>query len=232
MAALLAREGFTSAEDILEGPLGFFHVLQGSRNEKVLDRLGTSWDVENIAQKYHASCHATHSPIEAVLSIMQEQELVPDDIASVTIRSSQVALDAAGRTDPLNGTEAKFSIPYCVANAVLRGNTGMQAFTDEKVRESGVTEFMKKISITLDQSMETLEAKVTLETTSGNAHSAFSDILNEIPDLDGKGTKIREKYRDLCNPLLGDKKTEELGVTIGALEKLADVRHFVEKMEY
>ncbi|MEZ4602929.1 MAG: MmgE/PrpD family protein [Desulfobacterales bacterium] len=40
MAALLAKNDFTSAEDILEGPQGFFEVLKGSVNEDVLALLG------------------------------------------------------------------------------------------------------------------------------------------------------------------------------------------------
>ncbi len=230
-AALLAREGFTSAEDILEGPLGFFHVLKGSGNEKVLGKLGKSWDVEDIAQKYHASCHATHSPIEAVLSIVEREGLKPDDIASISIRASQVSLDAAGRTEPGDGTQAKFSIPYCVANAVLRGNTGMQAFTNEKVHDPAIRDFMKKISISLDESIETLEAKVTVQTGSGDSYAAFSDILSDIPDLETKKRKISEKFRDLCNPVLGDKKTQDLESAIGALENSTNVRHFVKLMD-
>jgi 2-methylcitrate dehydratase PrpD len=54
-AALLAKDGFTSAEDILEGPDGFFQLLQGTVNKEAIGLLGKTWDIEDLAPKYHAS---------------------------------------------------------------------------------------------------------------------------------------------------------------------------------
>lgn len=54
-AALLASEGFTSAENILEGPAGFFNVLKGRAKEEVVGLLGKDWNIDRLAQKYHAS---------------------------------------------------------------------------------------------------------------------------------------------------------------------------------
>lgn len=230
MAALLAREGFTSAEDILEGADGFFHVLRGSGNEKVLAGLGKAWEAENLAQKYHASCHATHSPIEAALEIVQREGIKPDRIKSLEVRSSQVSLGVAGKLVPNAGLEGKFSIPYCVSNAILRGTTGMQAFTDEKVNDPVVREFMSRITVSPDETMEALESKVTVHTDDGKAYTSFSDILEQIPDLETKKVKIRDKYSDLCGPVLGHAKTEELAQTILALEDLANVRDLTEQI--
>lgn len=230
MAALLAREGFTSAEDILEGAHGFFHVLKGSGNEKTLAGLGKTWEVENLAQKYHASCHATHSPIEAALEIVQKEKISPGQIRSLEIYCSEVSLDAAGKLSPNTGLEAKFSIPYCVSNAILGETTGMQAFTDAKVNNPAVRELMNKITVSLDESMEALEAKVTVCTDDGRVYSGFSDILQQIPDLDTKKIKIKDKYTDLCGPVLGDTETNALAETIRSLEHVANIRDLTEQI--
>lgn len=229
MAALLAEDNFTSAEDILEGPHGFFQVLKGEVNEKVVATLGKTWDIENLAQKYHASCHATHSPIEAALSIVEKEGLSPEEISSIEIHSSQLALDAAGNMAPRTGLEGKFSIPYCVANAILRGNTGMQAFTDEKVNDPEVVGFMEKISVSLDNGIEALEANVKVKAAGGREFSAFSDILKQIPDLEIKRSKIKEKFSDLCGPVLGEAKTEDLMEAILALEEVGSIGSLVDK---
>jgi len=228
IAALLASNGFTSAEDILEGPHGFFQVLKGQVNEKVLGTLGKTWDIENLAQKYHASCHATHSPIEATLGVIEQAGLTPDKIKSINIHCSQLALDAAGKMEPKTGLEGKFSIPYCIANAVLRGNTGMQAFTDEKVNDPKVREFMKKISITLDDKIKALEAEVKVQTTNDEVYSKFSDILKMIPKLEIKMNKIKDKFRDLCVPVVGKEKSEKLIHEILVLEKANNMKNFVD----
>ena len=55
-AALLARDGFTGADDILEAPNGFFQAFGGSANEYAMGSLGRTWGMEDLAQNYHASC--------------------------------------------------------------------------------------------------------------------------------------------------------------------------------
>jgi len=222
-SALLAAEGFTSAEDALEGPQGFFDVLGGDKNEEVLKTLGQTWDIEALAQKYHASCHATHSPIEAARKIVNEQGLFTDQIKSIMVKSSEMGLSAAHRVGAATGLEGKFSIPYCVANALLRDNTGMQAFVDEQVNDPEVQAFMKKISLVKDEKKLALEADVEVETTEGNVYSAFFDILQEVPPLEEKKEKLCEKFEDLCKPVLGGRKTEEIRDAILALGSLEDI---------
>lgn len=230
MAALLARENFTSAEDILEGPHGFFQVLKGQINEEAAATLGKTWDIENLAQKYHASCHATHSPIEGVLSLVEKAHLVPEQIASITIQVSQLALDAAGRPEPKTGLEGKFSISYCVANALFRGDTGMGAFSDEKVNDPKVKAFMKKIAIVLDKKVEAVEARVTVKTNEGKEYSCASDILKQIPLLEAKKNKVKAKFLDLCGAALGAEKAKALSEAILSIEKMGNIRKFVDQM--
>ncbi|VVB88957.1 MmgE/PrpD family protein [uncultured archaeon] len=223
LAALLAEKGFTSAEDILEGPQGFFEALKGKVNDDIVNMLGIGWDVQNLNQKYHASCHATHSPLEAALSIVKTENINLDDIKSMTIHASTLSLQAAGKTEPATGLEGKFSIPYCVANALLREETGMQAFTDEKVNDPAVRTIMKKINIINDPEIKALEAIVELETAAGKSFKAFSDILQKIPPLETKKERVASKFIDLCSPVLGKRKSLSLKKKIEALDTIKDM---------
>ncbi len=218
-AAILAADGFTSAEDILEGPGGFFQAMKGSPDEEALKSLGQTWVIENLAQKYHASCHATHSPIEAALAIVKQEKIALEDIRAIEVNVSETALSAAFRNDAHTGLEGKFSIPYCVANALLRGSTGLQAFTDEKVNAKDVKQLMAKISTRLNPEIKALDAKVEMETVGGNKFDAYSDIFKEIPELSVKQEKIRAKCFDLCDPVIGKEKTDRLIRTITSLEE-------------
>ena len=228
MSALLASEGFDCAEDILEGTNGFLQVLNGKLNNKMADTLGKTWDIENLAQKYHSSCHATHSPIEAVFAIVEKEGLNVQDIGSIKIFTSRLSIDAAGKTEPTTGLAGKFSIPYCVANALLRGNTGMQAFTDEKVNDPQVQDYMKKISLHLSDKMDLLEAKVDVETDSGKTYTKTIDVMKDIPDLETKKTKIKTKFMDLCPPVLGEDKAEKLIKAIESLEDIKNMQTFID----
>ncbi|MFH2067000.1 MAG: MmgE/PrpD family protein [Pseudomonadota bacterium] len=228
MAALLAQNDFTSAEDILEGPQGFFQVLKGKVNEDVLGLLGLGWDVVNISQKYHASCHATHSPLEAAVGIVKAEKIHLNSIRTITVRSSRMALDAAGKTTPATGLEGKFSIPYCVANALLRGETGIQAFTDEKVNAPEVKALMQKIKVELDPGKTALEAHVDMELVDGKQFTGFSDILQQIPPLEFKKDRVARKFMDLCGSRLSLDKAEQTCRIVQSLENTENMKQVAE----
>jgi 2-methylcitrate dehydratase PrpD len=225
LAALLAEQGFTSAEDIFEGPQGFFEALRGKVNDDIVNILGQLWDVQNLQQKYHASCHATHSPLEAALSIIKGEKIELDDIKSITVHASTLSLSAAGKTEPASGLEGKFCIPYCVANALLREETGMQAFTDEKVNDPAVRAIMKKINVINDPKMQALESLVEVETNNGKSFQAFSDILQQIPPLEVKKERVASKFLDLCEPVMGKKKSLTLKKKIESLNTIKDMKN-------
>ncbi len=230
MAALLAEQGFTSAKDILEGPQGFFEALKGKVNEDIVAMLGLGWDVKNLSQKYHASCHATHSPLEAALSVIKAENIRLDDIKTIIVHASTLSLQAAGKTEPVTGLEGKFSISYCVANAILRGETGMRAFTDELVNDATVQALMKKITVINDPEMKALESLVEVDTHQGRSFHAFSDILQQIPSLEVKKERVASKFLDLCGPVLGKRKALALKKRIEAMDTLQDMGDMAEAL--
>ena len=224
MSALLASDGFTGADNILEGTFGFLEVLNGKLNKNAAEALDAPWEAAELAQKYHASCHATHSPIEGTLAIIEEEGLNPDDIKSIKLDVSELAIGAAGKTDPQTGLAGKFSISYCVANALLRGDTGTPAFTDEKVNDPQVKEFMKKISLARNDDFKLVEAIIELETTNGKIHSRTVDVMKDIPNLEKKKEKITAKLLDLSSSYLDKDKAAHLVETINSLDKIENVQ--------
>ena len=233
LAALLAENGFTSAEEILEGAGGFFQTMKGAVREEVVQTLGQTWMMEHLAQKYHASCHGTHSAIEVVLNMVKKDNLDVHAIKSINIQTTRTAINIAGKKTPKTGLEGKFSIYYCVANALLRGDTGMQAFTDEKVNDPEIKPLMEKISITAvpDSSLLGLAAKVEVETHAGKVLQGFNDILNEIPELQTKRKKVQIKYMDLCGPVLGRKQAEELMTAFLTLDDRKNMKDLMEGIQ-
>ena len=116
-----------------------------------------------------------------------------------------------------------------MANALVRGKelTGLQAFTDEKVNDPQVQAFMDKIESIQENDFLSLEAKVEIETNSGNTYSSFSDILKEVPELAVKQVKIRDKFADLSLPIIGEQKSRQLLDIIADLNAVKDINQVV-----
>lgn len=230
MAALLAQDGFTSAEDILEGANGFFSALGGGVNERALETLGKTWHMETLAQKYHASCHGTHSALEAAQSIFSDHQLSLEDVRTIRVITSDVAMGAAFRIEATTGLEGKFCIAYCVINALMRGNTGLEAFTDERVRDPAIQNHMKKVTVVTDPEVTGMAARVKVETVRGDVFKASSDIFSQIPELEEKKIRIRAKFKNVTSSYLSDERSDRIADVISHLESVEDMADFIKRL--
>lgn len=165
--------------------------LMGGKEQANILGYGIKKTVAQAALVNGAASHALDYDDSLLLSL--------PEIKSITIYVNQMMLGAAHMVDANTGLEGKFCIPYCVANALLRGNTGMQAFTDEKVADPEVKALMKKISLQCDPKIPAVSAKarVEIETTAGRKYSALSDVMKDVPELEVKRVKIKSKYRSV-----------------------------------
>lgn len=232
IAALLAQDGFDSASDILEGKQGFFHCLEGTPNEEMLASLGRDWEVVNLAQKYHASCHATHSPIEAAMKLVRDEKIDLSNIETINLGVSSLALDVAAIENPTTALEGKFSIIYCVANALLRGITDQSAFTDEKVNAPEVRAIMGKINLYHDGEIDLVESIAKIETKDGRSRQQKYDIMKQIPPLELKAQKLTNKFFGICNPILGQKQAKALHSEVIKLENVGNMKTFIEEQSF
>ena len=128
------------------------------------------------------------------------------------------------------GLEGKFSINYCVANALIRGNTGMQAFTNEKVTDPEVNELMSRTTLTIDETLSSLESRVTIQTNDGRVFTTSADIMKDIPSLEMKKVKITDKFTDLVTPVFGESKTKSIVESILTLDKVDSMKSFVDML--
>jgi 2-methylcitrate dehydratase PrpD len=96
MAAYLAKDGFTGAAEILEGPQGMAAGMSTDANPaKLNEGLGTRWATPETSFKYHASCRHTHPAADALLQVMQAHQLEAD-LAQVVTHVHQGAIDVLG----------------------------------------------------------------------------------------------------------------------------------------
>src|SRR5437899_5291159 len=117
MSACLAREGFTGAAQILEGPQGMAAGMSSDADPaKLTDGLGTRWATVETSFKYHASCRHTHPAADALLQVMQANRLQPADLARVVTHVHQGAIDVLGPVvKPASVHQSKFSMGTVLA---------------------------------------------------------------------------------------------------------------------
>ncbi len=228
-AVLLARDGFTGAHDILEGPNGLFEAMGGTANEDALANLGKKWGIKQLAVKYHASCHWTHSPIEAGLAIQRDNSLRYQDIESIEIVVSEIALKTADIQQPETGLQGKFSIPYCAVNALVTGKTGIDAFTNDAVANPEIKALISKTTVRITEELGSVfAASAIIKTKDGKTYTAEIDVMKEFPGVSEKAVKVKQKFNDIIIPILGKEKTSAVTNAILALEDMDNINQLLD----
>ncbi|WP_322005138.1 MmgE/PrpD family protein [Paraburkholderia tropica] len=155
IAAMLAADGFTGAQDIFEGSKGMGAGMSTQTYpEKLVDRLGSRWALAETSFKFHASCRHTHPAADALLLVLRREKLTTTDIESVVTHVHQAAIDVLGPvTDPKTIHQAKFSMGTVLALAAEYGHAGVLEFDDHH-DDDRIARFRDKVSMVLDTEVD------------------------------------------------------------------------------
>lgn len=173
MAAYLAKDGFTGAAQILEGPQGMAAGMSSDADPaKLVDGLGTRWATAETSFKWHASCRHTHPAADALLQVMQQHQLQPADLARVETLVHQGAIDVLGPVvRPVTVHQSKFSMGTVLALAAQFGHAGLTEF-DAHFLSDTTQALRDKVTMALDPEVDAAYprrwiGKVTVHTTDG-----------------------------------------------------------------
>jgi len=154
-AAYLAREGFTGARHILEGPQGMAAGMSTDADpSRLCDRLGERWALAETSFKFHASCRHTHPAADALQQALRENNLTEADIERVVAHVHQGAIDVLGPVvNPQTVHQSKFSMGTVLALIARQGRAGLAEF-DAGLDDPGVATFRGKVEMELDPEVD------------------------------------------------------------------------------
>jgi 2-methylcitrate dehydratase PrpD len=233
-AALLAQAGFTGNPRALEHADGF-GATYGAGQPPVWDLttagLGAPHEVVDpgIGVKRFPACASTHQALDATLALAEEHAIDPADVQAVEcgvyyLAPHQLIYDRA--VTPLQG---KFSMPYCIAVALLDRSVGFAQFTDERVRRPDVQALMPKVRMFVHPDQMTRDclptrfSEVTITLGDGRklerrVHLAKGQPRNPLTDAE-----LTAKFRDCAARVLAPDRTESVLAAVKTLEAVRDV---------
>lgn len=231
LAALLARDGFTANESILEGDMGFCGVFSRGKVDglrRADSDLGITWNIISLGLgfKPYPSCRSTHSSIDATLHLAREFNIQPEQVAEVICRTSPVHTRAARFHKPRTGLEGKFSITYCVATALRQGKIELEDFTDEKVNAREAQELLSRVNFEYPDSCGSdvldLAAEITIKLRDGRAYSYRVSLPKGEPGNPMTDDELAGKFRNCARPVLSPQAAEKALDLAWRLDKLED----------
>ena len=240
-AALLAQAGFTAAENIIEAPLGFARVFGHDGDvdwTKVGAELGRTFlmiGAGGLNLKPYPSCGFTHCAIDAALQIRREHGFDPDEVATVELGVSPFDKQILIYHHPRTGLEAKFSLEYCVARALVSGGVRMGHFDDAAVSEPAVTrlfrsmKWVERFPLPVMGTAEGFGIKsVVLKLTNGREYCAEVAVARGMPGNPLSKAELDAKYRDCASITLDSNGVRKSIAVLSNLDDVDDIRLLME----
>lgn len=235
MAALLAKAGFVGPSTIFEGEKGFFKATSNeSFYEKGFASLGIVYEITRNSFKRHASCGHTHAAIDAVLDLKSQFNFEPQEVIEVEVGTYRDALEIVGKNyEPKTPAEAKFSLPYCIAIAIIDGIVGLRQFTYENLRRNNVKDLMRRVRVYLDDQInvlypQKLGARVRVKVKNGYTYEQVVEDAKGSPENPLSRNELMSKFTDLASLKVSLEKSKELIDVIMKLEMLSDVSELID----
>ena len=227
-AALLARDGFTAAGNILEARRGFFNAMAGGYDEsKISGRLGAPYFIQEpgISIKPYPSGSLSHPAQDLILDLVREHDLKASDIERIDVGTNSNVPNALIYPMPKNALEAKFSIPFCMAIAVLERKAGIAQFQDRKVRDKKIIALMKRVSLYVDDELEKLgydqvRSRIRIALKNGRMIEGRYDVARGHPEKPMSWTELGDKFRDCAALVLADRNAENIVALVARVEEL------------
>lgn len=235
-AAQLAARGFTSADNILEAKRGFFNAMAGGYDEgKITGRLGRPYFMQDpgISIKPYPSGSLSHPAQDLILDLVQKHDLRANDIAAIDVGTNSNVPNALIYPMPKTALEGKFSIPFCMAIAVLERKAGIAQFTDRKVKSPAVVEMMKRVTLYVDEELEALgydqvRSRIRIKLKEGGTIEGRADVARGHPLKPMSWDEIGEKFRDCARLVISKENTEKAIRMVADLDRMKSILPLVQ----
>ena len=173
MSAYLAKDGFTGAAQIFDGPQGMAAGMSSDADvTRLTDGLGTRWATAETSFKFHACCRHTHPAADALLQVMQTHGLQPGELARVVTHVHQAAIDVLGPVlRPTTVHQSKFSMGTALALVARFGHAGLAEF-EQHFLDDATQSLRDRVTMELDAEVDGAYpqrwiGKVTVQTNDG-----------------------------------------------------------------
>jgi 2-methylcitrate dehydratase PrpD len=172
MAARLAQQGFTASAHAIDGPQGYLAAMDSERPASALTQavadLGARWEIldTGISVKLYPSCAATHPPLDALLQLQRSHAFAAEDVEAIDVEVDSMTPRLLIHERPATELEAKFSMPFCAAAALVFGHPTIDTFDVARIQDARVQELIPRVTLranpAFDAAAPLSQARVTV----------------------------------------------------------------------
>ena len=200
LAALLAQDDFDGPAQPLEGAHGFLQVFCDAPNpDLIIQGLGEEWEINKVAYKPYPCGVVLNPVLDACLALSTRiDESQINSIESIELTAHPLLRQRTDRPNVKTGRESQVSAQHAIPVALVRGNAGLQAFSDEAVNDPTLRALGSLLRFHDDETYSINSAKLVIrfhDQTFLQEHVQIARGALERPLTDDE---LETKLRDLC----------------------------------
>lgn len=225
LAAQLAAAGMRSSLDVLEGAGGLGQAMSSGPDWSALgETLGRDFHITRLTFKNHVGCGHTFAAIDGALALQQQHGFTHDEIEHLHLGVYQPTLDIAPHAAPHDADQAKFSLHYMVATALVHGSVRLAAFEPARLNDAATRALMPRITKSLDPEVDAAfpgrrGARVQVTLRDGRRLAHLQSDRKGDPELPLSDADLEGKLMELAAPAMGEAAARAL---IGRIRGLAE----------
>jgi 2-methylcitrate dehydratase PrpD len=233
VAAELARRGMTASAQAIDGPQGFLHAFDGA-HESLADAsadLGSRWEIVDtgITVKLYPSCAGTHPTVDAVLDLRRAHRVTDEDVERIDVAVDSITPTILIYPRPSSGLEAKFSMPFCAAAAMVFGTLGVDSFEAQAFGDPRVRSLMPRVVMRVDPSLDGVgmpltEARVSITLRDGRVLRQDAHGARGYPERPASDAELASKFRGCATRVLSNSAVDRGLEILRDIETLTDIR--------
>jgi len=233
LATHLHACGYTAVHD---APSDLYGTILGDRFDPDAVVEGVDADdrvaayrIERNYFKFHACCLYNHPVLDAVHALARSEGFSAPDVQRVRVTSLPFVTRMADPA-PANMLAAKFSVPYAVAAAVVKGTTDISAFQDAVRDDPRIRQLATRVEVSADDTMSLRGdpvrpiARVSVELGDGRVLTRETAIVHGDAANPRGRDELQAKFRALASEALPATRVDEIIEMVARLEHLADIR--------
>ncbi|HSV81225.1 MAG TPA: MmgE/PrpD family protein [Ramlibacter sp.] len=217
-AALLAQQGFTAGDDVLESDNGFLRLYsKGPHPDHVTAGLGERFELLQVAFKPYPCGVVIHPAIDAGLELAG-RGVAPERIEGITVKLAPASVRLVDTPQPRTVQEGQSSVQHWVAAALADGAAGLAQGRQDKLADPRIAALRARIRLQEDPTLARDAARVELALAGGDALQAQIDHCRGSADRPLTQADLGLKFRGLCAEALDADDTDRL---LGLCERIA-----------
>jgi len=233
LAASLAQAGLTASEQAIDGSQGFLAAFDSERSDfaEAIGDLGARWEIceSGITVKLYPSCAGTHPTLDVLLELKRGAGFTADDVDAIEVGVDAITPTVLIYERPSTGLEAKFSMPFCAAAAVVDGRVDLETFDGDRLTDPRLAAMMARVSMRVDPSLDAsrpalTQARVTLRLRDGRVLARSADGARGYPDKPASDAELRDKFLACAARAIVRPQAEQALRLLTELDDITDVR--------